>query len=94
MDYHILTQAKNKARAQVIFHIPIPSNGGNKAGLTWRQAVVASLGGSDEIHSCLVDITPEELTKLKSGELFELNKSVQFKNVSKSHLSGLVILGM
>ena len=84
-DYHIMTQAVNKANAQVVFHISVPATGNNLAGLTWRQAVVNSLGGSEAIDSAVGNITPEELTQLKAGELIEISKNVGFKSIHQTN---------
>ena len=82
MNYHILQQDPKQRSVQVVFHIPIPAAGTNEAGLTWRQAVVSSLGGSDAITSEVGNISPEELTQLKAGELFEKRETVKFSSVN------------
>lgn len=77
-DYHILEQAEDQKTVRVVFHIPIPAQGTNQASLSWRDALVLSLGGSENIVSVLPGITPAEETQLKAGELFEHPTSFRF----------------
>lgn len=79
-DYHIRTQDIEKKSANVVFHIPVPGTGQNEAGLTWREAAVREQGGSENIASILNDISPEETTKLKAGEVLEIPKTVRFSS--------------
>jgi hypothetical protein len=79
-DYHILSQDRDEKTVSVVFHIPVPSTGTNRAGLSWRDAVVREQGGSASITSVLPDISATEDTQLKAGELYEKRETVRFSS--------------
>ena len=81
-NYHILTQAENRKSVTVVFHVPIPEAGTNQAGISWRDAVVKEQGGSSEIVSVLPDITTQEHTAMKAGEIYEIQERVRFSSVT------------
>jgi len=80
MDYHILTQSKDKKTINVVFHFPISATGDNQAGKQWREAVVLEQGGADNIVSVLSGMP--ELASLKAGEIIEVQKTVRFSSVN------------
>ena len=81
-NYHILEQAADQKTIQVVFHIPIPAAGTNEAGHSWRDAMVLSFGGSGNIQSVLPNISTEEDTKIKAGELLEYQHSLRFSKLN------------
>lgn len=81
MNYHILAQDKKRKSVTVVFHIPIPASGTNEAGISWRDAVVKEQGGASEIVSVLPNITPQEDTAMKAGEIYEKQERVRFSSV-------------
>lgn len=81
-DFHVLTQANDKKTVNVVFHISVPASGTNDAGISWRNAVVKEQGGADNIVSVLPDITTQEESALKSGELIERLEPVRFSSIS------------
>lgn len=45
-DYHVLTGSADGNAFTVVFHLPVPGAGNNRAGVQWRTALVNSgLGG-------------------------------------------------
>lgn len=78
-DFHILTQDNERKIVNCIFHIPIPI-GDNSASITWAAAVVREQGGADAISSNLPDISSEELSALKAGNLYERQLTVRFSS--------------
>jgi len=80
MNFHILTMHSKKKTINLVFHIPIPSDGTNEAGLSWREAIVYEQRGAENINSVLADITPEEESFLKSGALFEKQLDIRFSS--------------
>ncbi len=78
-DFHVLKQAEDKKTIDVVFHIPIPTTL-NTAGVTWQQAIVKELGGSNAITSRLPDIALEEETALKAGQLYEWVGNIRFSS--------------
>ena len=80
-DYHILEMVKNGKSVRVVFHVPVPAAGTNQAGISWRDAIVKSLGGSANIVSVLTDISVVEDTGLKSGAIIEILNSVRFSSI-------------
>ena len=81
MDFHVLTQAMDKKTVNLVFHIPIPGTGVNEAGVQWRSALLAELGGANNITSVLPNISQAELDAMKSGALLELSTSVRFSSI-------------
>jgi len=81
-DYHILTQDAKQKTVQVVFHISVPAAGTNEAGLTWREAVVKEQGGAANITSILPDISTQEDSALKAGELIEQIETVRFSSTN------------
>jgi len=77
MDFHILTQAKDKNTVNVVFHIPVPA-ALNLAGITWQEAVVREIG---TVSSVLPNISPAELALLESGALIERTENVRFSSI-------------
>lgn len=82
MHYHILTQDEKRKSVNVVFHIPIPDVGTNEAGISWREAVVKEQGGASEIVSVLPDITTQEDSAMKAGEICEIQKLVRFSSIN------------
>lgn len=87
-DYHILTTDLRLKTVSTVFHVPIPATN-NAVGVSWRAALVLSLGGADAISSVLTDITPEELNALKAGEIFEDVATVGFSSVNLTNAQRL-----
>jgi len=85
-NYHILTQEKKKRSIRVVFHIPVPAAGTNEAGISWRDAVVLEQGGSVNIVSVLPDITQQEISDLKAGELIEKLETVRFSTINLTNV--------
>lgn len=84
MNYHILTQAINKSSADVVFHIPVPSQGTNEAAISWSAAVVLEQGGADNITSILPSLVgTQEEADMKTGALIEIRRSVKFSTISQ-----------
>ena len=82
MDYHIREISKNGKTVNVVFHLPIPDAGTNQAGISWRTAIVKSLGGADEITSVIPSIQgQQEETDMKAGAIVEINESVRFGSI-------------
>jgi hypothetical protein len=65
-DYHIEEADRQANTFSVVMHIPIPEQD-NAVGVSYRDALVAYLGGADAITS---DYSGEE-AQLKAGALFE-----------------------
>lgn len=96
-DYHILRQSTNKKNVQVVFHIPVPSQGSNEAGISWQNAVRIDLFRKDEAgneiapFSVLPTYHPQnypagiesaEETQISVGEIVELVKTVNFSSIN------------
>ena len=85
MDYHIREIAKNGKTVNVVFHIPVPAQGTNQAGISWRDAVVKSFGGADEISSVIPSVQGQaEETEMKAGAIIEVVESVRFGSLGLS----------
>jgi len=80
-NYHILSQDIKRKSVQVVFHVPIPT-GTNAANISWQNAVLADLGGADNINSILSDIDAPELAALKSGALIEVRVTAKFSSIN------------
>lgn len=77
MNFHILTQSKERDTINVVFHIPITTSL-NAVGISWRDAVVKELG---TVTSVLTDIDPAEMALLESGALVEKVENVRFSSL-------------
>jgi len=86
MNYHILTQDIKKKSVNVVFHIPIPAIKTNEAGITWRDAVVKEQGGASKIISILPDITTQEDSAMKAGEIYEIQERVKFSSTNLTNI--------
>ena len=72
-DYHVLNTDESGNALRVVFHVAIP-NLTNDAGVNYRTALVAWLGGADDptvIQSACPFISAGELTQMQAGEVFE-----------------------
>lgn len=77
-DYHILEQTKDRKYLSVVFHIPVPDTGTNKANTQWRDAIVQEAGGTDNIFSIIPSLSGgAEETLMKSGALVEVRESIR-----------------
>ena len=67
-DYHIRGRSKDSRKVTVVFHIPVPV-GANSTGTSFETAVSEHKGVQT---SLLSGISAGEQTKLKNGELWEV----------------------
>jgi len=87
-DYHILNTDIRLKTVSCAFHIPIPATN-NIVGVSWQDALVLSLGGTEVITSVLPDITPEELSALKAGSIYEKVATVRFSSLNLTNAQRL-----
>jgi len=87
-NYHILNTDIRLKTVSCVFHIPIPATN-NEVGVTWQDALVLSLGGTEAITSTLPDITQDELSALKAGSLYECMESVRFSSINLTNAQRL-----
>ena len=87
-EYHIRSTSKDLKTVNCIFHIPIPATN-NTVGVSWRDALVLSLGGADAITSVMPDITTAEETAMKAGEIFENDATVRFSSTGLTNAERL-----
>lgn len=73
MNWHAQQSDEAGNGLTVIFHIPIPT-GNNRAGLSYRAAIVASgVGGMTSMQTGTTagKITAAELAQIQAGEIYE-----------------------
>lgn len=87
-DYHIRNTDLKLKTVQCVFHIPIPATN-NAVGVSWRDALVLSLGGADAITSVLTDITPAEESAMKAGSIYENVATVRFSSLELTNAERL-----
>ena len=88
-NFHIMAQALGLKTVNVIFHLPIPANGTNTAGISWRDAVVKEQGGASNIISVLPDISTEEDSDLKAGAIVEKQENMKFSIIGLTNAQRL-----
>lgn len=86
-DYHVLTVSRKNDAANVVFHVPVPSQM-NFAGVNLQEALREYLQGNIEdgvIKSAYPRITAGELTDVQNGAIYEHVDTVRFSaHASKS----------
>ena len=87
-DYHVRTTDLMLKTVHTVFHIPIPA-ANNLVGVSWRAALVDSLGGADNIESVLPSISSTELAAMKDGSIYEKSAIVRFSSTNLTNAERL-----
>ena len=79
-NYHVLTGSPDGNSFRIVFHVPVPGAGNNRANVQWRTALANSgLGGTTVLRSgdgTGGTISAAELASIQSGALFEVVEDV------------------
>lgn len=79
-DYHVLTGSADGNAFTVVFHVPIPGAGTNRAGVPWRTALVNSgLGGKTALpdgDGTGGTVSAAEKAQVAAGAVYEVAEQI------------------
>lgn len=91
-SYYVLNMDVKQDQLSVVYHVLIPAAATNFAGLTFRNAIVERDSPVSALPDTFngADITVEK-AKVASGELYEVQKTIQFDaNLSNANKKAVI----